>query len=439
MYNAQNTTINTMQSGRTEGLFMDSSKAVQIVKKDNRLIEAKYKLSIHQQRVLYTLLDVIHTSDEDFKHYNINIADIAQKFELENSKDLYAQMQDAISDLVTKKITFNQGQDTVVMAWLSYARYRKGQGNVEISFHKDLKPYLLQLKSHFTQYQISAVAQFKSSYSIRFYELLKMYEYLGKGGQFYREFTLKELRDYMQIEKGDYRLFADFRRYVIESSVREINNFSDINIVQVDYIKSGRAVSEVHITAEPKNQMMIDIQAEQMDLVLVSKDETKEPSEAIQALVSFGIAQETAKKWARKFGKGRVLRNISYTLAMQEAGKVKTPILYLSKALEEDYGKAWEAEKVKQKDVIKKAKSDAQSKEQESERKLERERKERDEILAKFIALSDTEKEALRDMYSATLGRGVMLTKWKQAGDEPEKQGIFLATFSIYLKQNNLV
>ena len=136
MYNAQNTTINTMQSGRTEGLFMDSSKAVQIVKKDNRLIEAKYKLSIHQQRVLYTLLDVIHTSDEDFKHYNINIADIAQKFELENSKDLYAQMQDAISDLVTKKITFNQGQDTVVMAWLSYARYRKGQGMLRLVFTK---------------------------------------------------------------------------------------------------------------------------------------------------------------------------------------------------------------------------------------------------------------------------------------------------------------
>ena len=53
-----------MQSGRTEGLFMSSSKAIQIVKKDNRLIEAKYKLSIHQQRVLYTLLDVIHTSEK---------------------------------------------------------------------------------------------------------------------------------------------------------------------------------------------------------------------------------------------------------------------------------------------------------------------------------------------------------------------------------------
>ena len=419
---------------------MSSSKAIQVIKKDNRLIEAKYKLTIHEQRLLFVLLEKITTDDKEFNSYEINISEIAEKFDLNKSNSLHLELQGAADALLTKRIKLvDTENDSDTVTWLSRSKYKKGSGRISIEFHQALKPYLLQLKSHFTQYQISAVAQFKSSYSIRFYELLKMYEYLGKGEQFYREFTLKELRDYMQIEKGVYTNFKDLRVYVIEPSVREINNFSDINIVQVDYIKSGRAVSEVHITAEPKNQMMIDIQAEQMDLVLVSKDETKEPNEAIQALVSFGIAQETAKKWARKFGKGRVLRNISYTLAMQEAGKVKTPILYLSKALEEDYGKAWEAEKVKQKDVIKKAKSDAQSKEQESERKLERERKERDEILAKFIALSDTEKEALRDMYAATLGRGVMLTKWKQAGDEPEKQGIFLATFSIYLKQNNLV
>lgn len=429
-----------MQSEPQKGLFMSSSKEIQIIKKDNRLIEAKYKLSIHQQRVLYTLLDIIHTTDEDFKHYKINIADIADKFDLEKGKDLYSQMQEAISDLVTKKITFNEGEDTVVMAWLSYARYRKGQGNVEISFHKDLKPYLLQLKSHFTQYQLSAVAQFKSSYSVRFYELLKMNEYLGKGGQFYREFTIQELRDYMQIEKGDYKLFADFRRYVIEVSLKEIANFSDLKIVQVDYLKTGRAVSDVRITAEPKNQMMLDIREEQMELELANEEaKNKEPSEAIQALTSLGVSEDTAKKWARKFGKGRVLQNVAYTLAMKEAGQVKNPILYLSKALEEDYGKGWEAEKTKQKQAVQKAKIEAKTKEQEDNQKLERERKEREEILAKFSALSDTEKEALRDMYAKTLKGGVMLERWKKAGNEPERKGFFLASFPIYLKQNGLI
>ena len=105
---------------------MSANKSVQIVKKDNRLIEAKYKLSIHQQRVLFTLLEKIHSSDDDFMHYDIDSGDIAEKFGLENGKALYAQMQEAISELVTKKITIQEGNQTVVMAWLSYTRYTKG-------------------------------------------------------------------------------------------------------------------------------------------------------------------------------------------------------------------------------------------------------------------------------------------------------------------------
>lgn len=72
------------------------------------MIEAKYKLSIHQQRVLFTLLEKIHSSDDDFMHYDIDIGDIAEKFGLENGKALYAQMQEAISDLVTKKLRFKK-------------------------------------------------------------------------------------------------------------------------------------------------------------------------------------------------------------------------------------------------------------------------------------------------------------------------------------------
>ena len=89
--------------------------------------------------------------------------------------------------------------------------------------------------------------------------------------------------------------------------------------------------------------------------------------------------------------------------------------------------------------VVQKAKIEAKTKEQEDEQRLERGRKEREEILAKFSALSDTEKEALRDMYAKTLKGGVMFENWKKAGNEPERKGLFLAAFPIYLKQNGLI
>lgn len=368
---------------------MSANKSVQIVKKDNRLIEAKYKLSIHQQRVLFTLLEKIHSSDDDFMHYDIDIGDIAEKFGLENGKALYAQMQEAISDLVTKKITIQEGSQTVVMAWLSYARYTKGQGIVEISFHKDLKPYLLQLKNHFTQYQLSAVARFKSSYSIRFYELLKMNEYLGKGGQFYRKFTIKELREYMQLDDGLYENFKDLRIRVIEPAYKEINEFSDIHIVDIEYLKKGRAVSDIRITAEPKNQMMIDV--------------TEDTTEALQALIEFGISEETASKWLDKFDTARVMRNIAYTRARQQEGGVNSPILYFSKAVQDDNGLAWYEQQQQQKNKEVKEQQGKQQVEDQQARVLEKEKQESELAISMFEGLSELEQEALLDQMEAKL------------------------------------
>ncbi len=378
---------------------MSANKSVQIVKKDNRLIEAKYKLSIHQQRVLFTLLEKIHSSDDDFMHYDIDIGDIAEKFGLENGKALYAQMQEAISDLVTKKITIQEGNQTVVMAWLSYARYTKGQGIVEISFHKDLKPYLLQLKNHFTQYQLSAVARFKSSYSIRFYELLKMNEYLGKGGQFYRKFTIKELREYMQLDDGLYENFKDLRIRVIEPAYKEINEFSDIHIVDIEYLKKGRAVSDIRITAEPKNQMMIDV-TEDVEETTEAKEDT---TEALQALIEFGISEETANKWLDKFDTARVMRNIAYTRARQQEGVVNSPILYFSKAVQDDHGLVWYEQQQQQKNKVAKEQQGKQEVEDKQARILEREKQESELAISMFEGLSELEQEALLDQMEAKL------------------------------------
>ena len=396
---------------------MSANKSVQIVKKDNRLIEAKYKLSIHQQRVLFTLLEKIHSSDDDFMHYDIDIGDIAEKFGLENGKALYAQMQEAISDLVTKKITIQEGSQTVVMAWLSYARYTKGQGIVEISFHKDLKPYLLQLKNHFTQYQLSAVARFKSSYSIRFYELLKMNEYLGKGGQFYRKFTIKELREYMQLDDGLYENFKDLRIRVIEPAYKEINEFSDIHIVDIEYLKKGRAVSDIRITAEPKNQMMIDV--------------TEDTTEALQALIEFGISEETANKWLDKFDTARVMRNIAYTRARQQEGGVNSPILYFSKAVQDDNGLAWYEQQQQQQKKATKEQQGKQEVDDKQARILEQEKQESELAISMFEGLSELEQEALLDQMEAKLKKleKVRFTTSRAAGAAHKERA-----YAVHLK-----
>ncbi len=424
-----------------EKRYLDMSKQAQVIRKSNELIEARYRLSVNEQRLVYTLLSLIHPEDEDFKDYIIKIDDLAKMFELEKSNNTYERIQEASKELLNRMISlpdYENPKRRRFLHWFSYVEYIEGQGEIKVSFHKELKPYLLRLKEHFTQYQLPSIAKFRGQYSARFYELLKRREYQGDGGQFWVKYSILELRMILDIPDNEYALFGDFRRKVIEPAIKEIQEFSDLKIVDCQYLKTGRKFTDIKIYAEPKSAKERQADEAQMELELLAEQEAQPINEAVDALLALGISEDTARKWARKFGKGRILRNVAYTLAMKEAGQVKSPILYLSKAIEQDYGKGWEDERQKQQEAQKEAKKRERTKEQEDEEKREREKKEREETLSKFSALSETEKEAVRDMYAQTL-KGVILSKWRKAGDEPEKEGFLSVTFALYLRENELV
>ena len=421
-----------------EKRYLDMSKQAQVIRKSNELIEARYRLSVNEQRLIFSLISLINPNDEDFQEYVIKIDALAEMFGIEKGNGQYERTHEAAKELLRKPLDLSKGKSREFVTWLDYVKYQEGKGEVIVSFHKALKPYLLQLKEHFTQYQLPSIAKFRGQYSARFYELLKRREYQGDGGQFWVKYSILELRMILDIPDSEYSRINDFRRYVVDASMKEIQEFSDLKIVDCQYLKTGRKFTDIKIYAEPKSAKERQADEAQMELELLAEQEAQPANEAVDALLALGISEDTARKWARKFGKGRILRNVAYTLAMKEAGQVKSPILYLSKAIEQDYGKGWEDERQKQQEAQKEAKKRERTKEQEDEEKREREKKEREETLAKFSALSETEKEAVRDMYAQTL-KGVILSKWRKAGDEPEKEGFLSVTFALYLRENELV
>lgn len=200
-----------------------SKKTPQVIRKSNELIEARYRLSIAEQRLILLLTSEISPDDEDFKSYHIRVADFARMFGLEGDKSIYEKVEQAAESLVGQKVYLQDNKTRELTTWLSYVKYEKGSGVVNLEFHSSLKPYLLQLKSHFTQYNFSYAMDFKSQYSIRLYELLKMDSYKAKSGQFEKSFEIKELRLLFGVEKGDYPFFANFKKRVIEPVIKEIS------------------------------------------------------------------------------------------------------------------------------------------------------------------------------------------------------------------------
>ena len=307
---------------------------LEMIRKGNQLIEARYNLSVFQQLLLIELLPQINVYDADFQDYRIDIAEFSKKNEMGQNKEIYKRVQEALESLVTEPVKIISGEDVFSTAWLSSVKYRKGKGYADVSFHPDLKPLLLLMKNHYTEYPAEAIKGLRSKYAFRFYDWLASYRYKGNGGQFYRVFTISEIREKMALRHDEYKFFKDLRVYAIEPAMNDINNYSDLSILDVEYIKNGRSFEEVKITAEPKKQRQLSIN----DTLDKKPQETSEEpvqtsnevvsTAIIERLVTVGVSENTAKKWLSKYDEERILRNVGYTLAMQKEGKVKSPQLY---------------------------------------------------------------------------------------------------------------
>lgn len=224
-----------------------------LIIKSNELVEANYRLTVGEQKILQKLITSITKDDEDFKKYRFSVSEFMDLID-SSSKKTYKTVQQITYSLLGKRLSiYDRDKRMLIQAtWLASAVYFDGEGFVDLCFAPDLKPYLLKLKECFTQYDISNVMQLRSAYSIRIYELLKQYELIGS-----RQFEITELRKKLGFEENEYKLYADFKRYVILQAQKELNAKTDIYF-DFEEIKGSRkkviAIKFLILSNEKKNQ-----------------------------------------------------------------------------------------------------------------------------------------------------------------------------------------
>lgn len=374
-----------------------------VVRQSNELIEASYKIaSIGEGRLMRMLIAQISPTDEDFKTYRISVSDFARFFNI-TSKSVNEQVEKSARALRDREILIRNGKSWFSTGWLSHAEYVHGSGYVEVSFHARLKPYLLGLKSYFTQYELEDLIKFKSGYAIRLFELLKKEQFkANEQGCFERRFGYEELRAILGVEKTDYVLFADFRINVVQTAMDEINANSDMK-VEAGYEKTGRKVSHVVFHCEKaKGKKPPSLEPPRN---ADGKPDKKAHPEYIAELMAIGIDEETAYKWKRKYSVARLREAIAYTKAMQEAGKIRSSVTgFLSHAVANNTGASWADAKEKALEKAKKTEDAERKKKNEEEATIRKQRENRAKALEMFESLSETEQEEVKAEYLKNVG-----------------------------------
>lgn len=200
-------------------------------------MNSSYDLSLEEQKIILTLASMVQPTDEEFKPYNFKINDFMELLGVD-TKTKYTEIPKITKELMKKVLEIQEGNTLLQVAWLNSARYEKGSGMVTLKFSPDLKPYMLQLKEKFTQYQLANVLTMKSKYSPRVYEILKCNEFKKQG---YMNIEVEDLRKLLKTYNM-YPRYNDFKRKIIIKSQKELKKKTDISF-EFEEIKTGRKVT----------------------------------------------------------------------------------------------------------------------------------------------------------------------------------------------------
>ncbi|MDM8467479.1 replication initiation protein RepM [Acinetobacter baumannii] len=232
-----------------------------LVVKDNALINASYNLELTEQRLI--MLAIINARESgqgitaDSK-LEIHASDYAKLFNVSIDAS-YKALREAVNNLFNRQFSYTAeykrtGKTGIVRSrWVSRIFYVDDLALLEITFAPDVVPLVTRLEEHFTSYQAKQVAHLTSKYATRLYELLIAWREVGKVPQI----EIGEFRNRLGLLDDEYTAMHNFKKRVLEPSIQQINEHTDINVMYEQH-KKGRLISGFSFRLKQKQQPKIE-------------------------------------------------------------------------------------------------------------------------------------------------------------------------------------
>lgn len=205
------------------------STSRQWVAVSNDMIMARLDWDIMMHRILMVLISQIDSkNDEAFQMQRVPVRRIRDMAQV-SQKSIHEEAAKATSRLVREPIEFWSADKKNYEGYpiFSTCKYRSREGIIEAKFNEDARPYLLQLRDHFTQYRLRQAIPLSTPYAIRTYEIAKMIERPGERRS--RQIPVGRFRKMFGLE-DKYERHSDMRRRVIDPSVEQVNGKTDVNV-----------------------------------------------------------------------------------------------------------------------------------------------------------------------------------------------------------------
>lgn len=225
----------------------------------NTLVRASHGLNLGEKRLISLAVSKLsHTAAAlPGKPIKITAHEFSAAYGLDRS-DAYKQLRAAQDRLWHRTIRHIEHYgpngskvEVVKMRWVTSARYKDQEGEIGISFAPEIAQFLIQLKKHFTSYQLKQASALRSVYSWRLFENIESHKSLGEW-----RVEIDRFHSVMETPKSYQTNFAQTRRWVLDPAISELAEKCSL-VVAVEPEHRGRKVAKLVFKFEPIRQMAL--------------------------------------------------------------------------------------------------------------------------------------------------------------------------------------
>lgn len=194
----------------------------------NDLIKGKQKMTLREAQLLFIAISQVVYEDKDFKTYTTTVHELAAFMGIDENS-LYRDLEGICTNLCKQVVKIQVGGENArgrkkwkVFSWVQSAEYDDGKLTLRLS--DDIKPYLLELETYYSQTLLGTLMTFRSYYATRLYQYL-IADMGARGGYIEKwDFTCEQLRELFQIKENQYKLNRDLLRKTIIPALDELGS-----------------------------------------------------------------------------------------------------------------------------------------------------------------------------------------------------------------------
>lgn len=213
---------------------------------------AKYDFSVYEKRIMYRLVELAQEELQGLKLsanlYKIEprklggrIIQMPVSSILRNETDNnYEIAKKAFKSLATKGVEYEDNEVWSFANIITNPKIKKGEGIAKFEVCEDIWKCILNFSKGYKKYELATAMSFKSTYSMRMYELLS-------GQKTPLSFNVEDLRNRFGL-KSKYKRADDFKKNVLDIAKKELDENSPYSFTYEEITEPSRGRNGYKVT-----------------------------------------------------------------------------------------------------------------------------------------------------------------------------------------------